>query len=137
MLQYKQQQLINFVLILLCVILLFHFSILTQLIPYKIVWGGKLTSQKQMIGFEIVSIIVNLFIVLIVCLKGQHIRNSISEKVINAFLWVFFIIFSLNTFGNMFAESFVEKIVFTPLTLLLTICFWLILKDKKNLIQNL
>jgi hypothetical protein len=129
---FKKQQVINFIIALLSLVLLFHFSILTQLIPFKIVWGGKLNSQKQMIGFETISIIVNLFIVLIVCLKGQHIRNSISEKVINAFLWVFFIIFSLNTFGNMFAESFVEKIVFTPLTLLLAICFWLILKDKKN-----
>lgn len=134
MVTFKKQQVINFIIALLSLVLLFHFSILTQLIPFKIVWGGKLNSQKQMIGFETISIIVNLFIVLIVCLKGQHIRNSISEKVINAFLWVFFIIFSLNTFGNMFAESFVEKIVFTPLTLLLAICFWLILKDKKNLI---
>ncbi len=132
MVTFKKQQVINFIIALLSLVLLFHFSILTQLIPFKIVWGGKLNSQKQMIGFETISIIVNLFIVLIVCLKGQHIRNSISEKVINAFLWVFFIIFSLNTFGNMFAESFVEKIVFTPLTLLLAICFWLILKDKKN-----
>ncbi|MBP6459845.1 MAG: hypothetical protein KA264_07110, partial [Crocinitomicaceae bacterium] len=107
-----------------------HFSILTQLIPYNVVWGGKLTSEKQMVGFETISIFVNLVILLIVCFKGQHIRNSISEKVINAILWVFFIIFSLNTFGNLFAESLIERIVFTPLTLLLAICFWLILKQK-------
>ncbi len=126
----KKQQIINFTIALLCFVLLFHFSILTQLIPYNVVWGGKLTSEKQMVGFETISIFVNLVILLIVCFKGQHIRNSISEKVINAILWVFFIIFSLNTFGNLFAESLIERIVFTPLTLLLAICFWLILKQK-------
>ena len=130
MVRFKKQQIINFIIALLCVVLLFHFLILTQLIPYDVVWGGKLTSTQQMIGFETISIIVNLVILLIVCLKGQHIRNSISEKVINAILWVFFIIFSLNTFGNLFAESLIERIVFTPLTLLLAICFWLILKQK-------
>ena len=126
----KKQQIINFIIALLCVVLLFHFLILTQLIPYNVVWGGKLTSTQQIIGFETISIIVNFVILLIVCFKGQHIRNSISEKVINAILWVFFIIFSLNTFGNLFAESLIERIVFTPLTLLLAICFWLILKQK-------
>lgn len=130
MVRFKKQQIINFIIALLCIVLLFHFLILTQLIPYDVVWGGKLTSTQQMIGFETISIIVNLVILLIVCLKGQHIRNSISEKVINAILWVFFIIFSLNTFGNLFAESLIERIVFTPLTLLLAICFWLILKQK-------
>ena len=132
MLKFAQRTVINFILVLLFLVLLFHFAILTEVIPYTVVWGGKLKSKQQMIGFETISIIVNLVIFLFVCLKGQYVHNAFPKKLINAFLWVFFVIFSLNTFGNLFAESIIERIIFTPLTLLLAISFWLILKDKKN-----
>ena len=130
--KFSTQHIIKLVVTLLCLVLLFHFSILAQLIPYKIVWGGKLNSVEEMYGFELISITINLLILIVVCLKGQFIRNSISTKVINSFLWLFFVIFSLNTIGNLFAESNIEKIIFTPITLILSISFWLILNPKKN-----
>jgi len=130
--KFSTQHIIKLVVTLLCLVLLFHFSILTQLIPYKIVWGGKLNSVEEMYGFELISITINLLILIVVYLKGQFIRNSISTKVINSFLWLFFVIFSLNTIGNLFAESNIEKIIFTPITLILSISFWLILNPKKN-----
>jgi hypothetical protein len=43
------------------------------------------------------------------------------------------LVFGLNTIGNLFAKSLFEKAVFTPLTLILALLIWIILrKDKTN-----
>lgn len=36
--------------------IIFHFVILTRLIPYQIVWAGKLKSLDEMYAFEAASI---------------------------------------------------------------------------------
>ncbi len=117
-------------------IVVFHTLILTQIIPYTIVWAGKLKTVNEMFVFEIISISINLFLILVLILKGRSIKNNSSHKLINGILWVFIILFAFNTIGNLMAETLFEKIVFTPLTLLSAILLWIIVKkdkaDKKN-----
>ena len=117
-------------------IVVFHTLILTQIIPYTIVWAGKLKTVNEMFVFEIISISINLFLILVLILKGRSIKNNSSHKLINGILWVFIILFAFNTIGNLMAETLFKKIVFTPLTLLSAILLWIIVKkdkaDKKN-----
>lgn len=117
-------------------VVVFHTLILTQIIPYTIVWAGKLKTVNEMFVFEIISISINLFLILVLILKGRSIKNNSSHKLINGILWVFIILFAFNTIGNLMAETLFEKIVFTPLTLLSAILLWIIVKkdkaDKKN-----
>lgn len=121
---------LKFMIGLLVVVVLFHFSILFQIIPYTIVWAGKLNTANEMYAFEATSIAVNLFLILILALKGHYIKHSIPEKWLNGILWFFVVVFALNTIGNLFAKTVFEKVVFTPLTLISAIFIWIILKKK-------
>ena len=42
--------------LILSVLLVFHFLILLKIVPYNIIWGGRLKSNKEMYRFETVSI---------------------------------------------------------------------------------
>jgi len=64
-------------------------------------------------------------------MKGDIVRFRFSDKVINVILWIFFVIFILNTIGNLFAQTFFEKF-FAILTGFSAILIWNITKKKKT-----
>ena len=117
---------------LLTLVIIFHLAIITQLIPFTIVWAGKLKTLDEMYAFEAVSISINIFLIIILCLKGNYIKHRISDKVLNTILWFFVALFTLNTIGNLVAETLFEKLVFTPLTLLSAIMIWIILRKDTD-----
>ena len=120
---------LDIVLGILSAVTIFHFCIVFKYIPYDITWGGRLKNDSEMYVFEAISIIINLFLMLVLSMKGGYSKYKISDKTINVILWVFVIIFLLNTVGNIFAKTTFEKF-FTGLTLLLAFLIWLILKKK-------
>src|SRR5690554_5125726 len=99
----KPQIAIKILLGLLIVVILFHLAIITKAIPYDIAWGRRLQSDSEMYVFEAISILVNLFLGLLLLMKGGYMKLQFSEKALNIMLWLFFIIFLLNTVGNIFA----------------------------------
>lgn len=112
-------------------IILFHLSIILKIVPYDITWGGRLTNDSEMYVFETISILINLILVAILLIKGQIIREFIPLKIVNIILWLFLILFGLNTIGNILAKTNFEK-SFAVLTLAFSILIWIILrKDKK------
>ena len=120
---------LNIVLGIISAVTIFHFCIILKVIPYNITWGGRLKNDSEMYIFEAFSIIINLFLMLVLLMKGGYLKFKFSEKVINVILWIFVIIFLLNTVGNVFAKTDFEKI-FTGLTLLLAVLIWLIVRKK-------
>lgn len=121
---------IRILLWMIAIITLFHLSILAKIIPYELTWGGRLENDQEMYVFEILSVLINLFFAFILLIKGGYVRSYISMKVVNAFLWVFLILFVLNTVGNVFAKTLIEK-SFAILTLLFSYLIWLILRYKE------
>ncbi|MEY3411323.1 MAG: hypothetical protein RIQ70_9, partial [Bacteroidota bacterium] len=98
------------------------------IIPYTIVWAGKLENDQQMVVFEILSITVNSVLSFIIFIQGNYLKVNFSQKALNVILWVFTIIFSLNTIGNLFSKTSFETIVFTPLTFISAILCYRILR---------
>ncbi len=125
---------INIFLGFLVLIVIFHFCIILKFIPYDIAWGGRLQSDEQMYVFESVSILINIFLSWILLMKGDVVKFKFSSRAINITLWVFLVLFLLNTVGNIFAKTTVEKF-FAILTGLFAFLLWCILKQKKNLPQ--
>lgn len=116
---------------LLLAVILFHICIILKIVPYDIAWGGRLTNDAEMYVFEIISILINLFLSVILLMKGDMIEFKFSQKVINIILWVFLVIFVLNTFGNLFAQTLFEKF-FAFFTGLSAILIWLIIKKQRT-----
>lgn len=119
-------------LLLLSLVMIFHLSILTQIVPYDIVWAGKLKTKQEMYVFESVSILINSILISTLLIKGNYLKINISRKIINAILWIHVVLFSLNTLGNLTAKTLFEKAVFTPLTFVSAILIFIIVKPNKN-----
>ena len=116
---------------LLVAVILFHLCIMFKIVPYEVSWGGRLKNDSEMYVFETISIIINLFLFSILLIKGKHVREFISLKIVNVLLWVFFVIFVLNTIGNIIAKTYFEKF-FAILTLFFSILIWIILRKNKK-----
>jgi hypothetical protein len=122
---------IKTMLYLLIAIILFHLCIMLKIVSYEFTWGGRLKNDFEMYIFETISVIINLFLFSILLIKGKYLRSFISIKIVNITLWVFLIVFGLNTIGNILAKTNFEKF-FTLLTLALSILIWIILRKEKN-----
>jgi hypothetical protein len=112
---------------LLVLVIFFHLLILLKIIPYTIAWGGRLKTDQEMYVFESVSIVINLLLIFILSLKAKHVKH----KIIDITLWIFFVLFSLNTIGNLLAKTTFEK-SFSVITLLFAVLLFKILRKSKN-----
>ncbi len=102
-------------------IIVFHLLVITGVIPYQIVWGGRLQNVNQMLKFEAVSLLLNLVMVTWVALSLGRIQLKVNENVLRIGFWIMFLLFLLNTVGNLLSNNGLEKIIFTPLTALLAL----------------
>ncbi len=112
---------INAMLIILSCVVLFHLFVFFQLLPYNIVGGGRLHNVSEMKGFEGAAILANAFLLFVIALRGHYIHLPVPARVITIVLWLFVVIFALNTVGNFFATTWTEIIIFTPLTIISTL----------------
>ncbi len=126
----KKQSAINIMIGLVLSIILFHLLIIIKIIPYDITWGGRLKNDNEMYLFESISIFINLLLCITLLIKGEFIKSTISIKIVDIVLWIFLVIFVLNTIGNVFAETMFEKL-FSVLTLLFSYLLWVIVKKSK------
>jgi hypothetical protein len=109
----------------------FHLLVMIKVIPYTMVWGGRLQSDADMYRFEFVSLGLNLLFTFIVLVKSGILSIRIPIWVITSSLWVMFCLFLFNTLGNILSENHLEKIIFTPVTIVLSLLM-LVLILKKN-----
>ena len=102
-------------------LLIFHLLIISQLIPYDQVWGGRLQSEEEMIRFESFSLGLNALMLLIYVVKYRQLLSGNEQKLTNFLIWLFATFFLLNTIGNLLAESILEMIPGTIVTLSMVI----------------
>jgi len=105
-------------LVMLSCVVMFHLLVLSGIIHYSVVWGGRLKSAPQMYLFEAVSLTINLAVLATVSIKMGYIKPFIPQRAVTFLLWALAILFALNTIGNIFAKTILEQILFTPLTLI-------------------
>ena len=103
--------------------LVYHALIITRVVPFENVWGGRLTSVEQMYRFETFSVALNLFMVAIVLVAGDLWKIKAPERLLRVVCWLLFGLFLLNTLGNLAATSTFEMVAFTPLTLASALLF--------------
>jgi hypothetical protein len=115
----------------LTIVLIFHVGVIVEIIPYTIVWAGKINSIDEMRVFEIISILINALLLVVLYIKSYNIKNNISNRIINFIIWVFVFLFAINTIGNLFARSFIELILGTGLTSISSLLCWIIVKKEK------
>lgn len=116
---------------LLILVILFHICIILKIIPYSIAWGGRLTTDSEMYVFESITIAINLFLGWILLMNSGVVKYKFSPKILNIILWFFFVVFVLNTVGNIFAKTNFEK-YFAIFKAVSAILIWYIIKNNKK-----
>ncbi|MGO1044782.1 hypothetical protein ACTPEO_18865 [Clostridioides difficile] len=88
--------------------------------------GGqhKILPNKLRI-FAIVSVVIQLFAMVIVLQAGGFIELWFSFKITKSICFFFAVYLSLNTIMNLISKSKKEKYVMTPISLLAATCFWI------------
>ena len=102
-------------------VMIFHAFVLMGIIPFEIVWGGRLKSKEEMIPFEITSIALNAVMLTIVVIHAGLLKVKFNPIVLRVAFWFMFALFFMNTIGNLISNNEFEKMIFTPLTLLLSV----------------
>ncbi len=97
---------------------IFHLLVIIGFIPYDIVWGGRLSDFTEMVIFESISIILNLLMLTVVASYAGYLKKGINHKAIKVALWLMFFLFLVNTIGNLNSNNEMERILFTPITIL-------------------
>lgn len=113
----------NTTLIILFLLLLLHILILLKFIPSDFVWGGQLNdAQSNMFTFEIIALIVTIVFIFLTTVRTGYIKITKFKLVISIGIWFMFAYFVLNTIGNLASNVSMEKLIFTPITILLSLC---------------
>jgi hypothetical protein len=111
----------NVLINLLLLLLIFHILILMKAVPYEVVWAGQIDDSSSLLIYEGFAIILTLIFIIIILMKIGYINPGKFIKVVNITTWIIFIYFVLNIAGNLTSEIILEKIIFTPITIVMTI----------------
>ena len=101
------------------VLLVFHMAVIFKLIPYHLIWGGRLKNDRQMLKYEIVSFVVIAILWIFTVSDAGFLEVFETNNFRPYIYWGLALLFLFNTLGNVKSESKLEKTLFTLLTILL------------------
>jgi len=113
----------NALITILFLLLFLHVSILFKIVPYDIIWGGRLKSDKEMVRFETVSILVTLLLLGFMLIQSKIIQLTIPGNIRSIILYLMTVFFMMNTIGNLRSTNRIEKTFFTPFSVILCLLF--------------
>ena len=101
------------------------------ILPVTMAWGGTQTELTPALRLASVAAagILALF-AYVIRRRASLIGDPPPSTLIKIFSWIITAFMVLNTLGNLVSQSTAEKIVFTPLTLLLAICCFIVSISK-------
>ena len=92
----------------------------------ELTMGGQYkVLPKKMKPFAVLSLVLQIFAIVIVLQSGGHLDLWFSYRVTRIICYVFACYFALNIFMNLFSKSKLEKCIMTPLALLAAIYFFM------------
>ena len=121
----------NILIISMILLVIFHILILFKVVPSEIIWGGQIKDKSSIIIYEMIALFISLVFIMIIAIKIDYIKAVKLKKVINIGIWVIFVYFVLNTIGNLASGVSVEKLIFAPITILLTIFAYRLAIEKQ------
>ncbi|MFK5855034.1 MAG: hypothetical protein QM503_02810 [Bacteroidota bacterium] len=95
-------------------LILFHLFILVGIIffeyaPIGFLWGGQMETVEQLLKFEIASLLISILFFFLVLIRSKRLNLPKLMGVTRVAMWVLFVLFLLNTVGNLMATTTFEK----------------------------
>ncbi len=112
----------NIILTILSLLIVMHLLILIKILPSDFVWGGQVDNmQSNLFILEIIAVAVTLIFIFFTAVKTDYIKIVKLKILINIGTWLMFIYFILNIIGNLTSAVTLEKMIFTPVTIILAL----------------
>lgn len=111
----------NLLTALLLMLVVFHLSVLSNLVPYEIVWGGRSRDAADFLFFEGVALGIAGFFLIATRLRVSSLRARWIAVLTRTIMWVMFGFFAINTVTNLLGRSVFEKAVFAPASLFMAL----------------
>lgn len=94
---------------------IFHLTVITGVVfldyvPLDFLWGGILQTQEQFLTLEMVSLIVQIMCLFLTLVRADYLKLPKLQGIAHLGMWVIFVIFAVNTVGNLLAKTTLEKI---------------------------
>jgi hypothetical protein len=115
----------NIATILFVVVIIIQLLLAAGVLPISMAWGGRqsVLTPGLRIASVISAVVLGLFAYVIRLRAGMMGAEDIS-LIIKMFAWIVTAYMAFNTFANLTSQSKTEKMVFTPITFILTVvCF--------------
>ncbi|MDP8209521.1 MAG: hypothetical protein RAO94_14015 [Candidatus Stygibacter australis] len=110
------------IVVLLLLLLAFHILVVMQIIPGDFVWGGQIeANSEQLINYEIFAAVITCLFLIISFYKIKLILENRKNSVNQVGLWLMLLFFLLGILGNLSSDITKEKLIFTPVTVLLSL----------------
>ena len=100
-------------------------------VPIDFLWGGQIKTEAQLLNFEIVSLLTTVIFVFLLFIRSKWLNLPKLLGVTRVAMWVLFILFSLNTIGNVLAINTLER-MFAIVSGVLALLFLRIAIEKKG-----
>ena len=112
----------NIILTILSLMVIMHLLILFKILPSDFIWGGQIdNAQSNLYVLEMIAVGVTLVFIFLTSSKTGYIRITKFKILITIGTWLMFIYFLLNILGNLTSTATLEKIIFTPVSIVLAL----------------
>jgi len=117
--------------VLLCVL---HLAVIIGILffdfaPIEFLWGGRMETAEQLLSFELSSLISSLVVLFLLLVRSGRLHLAKLMQVSHIAMWVLFVLFILNTLGNLLANSLFEK-GFAIVSAILAFCLLRVALEK-------
>ena len=120
----------NISIVLMVLLIIFHILIMIGIVPHDIVWGGQIKDDVSLMKFEIFALVISFLFLVIVLVKIDYLKFRKFRKITNIAVWIIFVFFLLNTVGNLASGVTLEKLIFTPITIILSVLIFRLAIEK-------
>ena len=114
-------------------VILFHFAVIVGIllfdyVPIDFLWVGRMETEEQLLVFEVISLLITILCFLVVLMRSGRISIPGWVGAARIVLWILFLLFVLNTVGNVVAKTNFEKSFALVTAMLATLCLRLALE---------
>ncbi len=109
----------------------FHVLLLMRVLPADIAWGGRANEASgSFLVLELVGLAVIALFALLVAAKIGYVKVSRLRPLVSVGTWLMFGYFTLNILGNLVSMSGLERAVFTPVSVVLSLLSFRLAVEK-------
>lgn len=111
------------------IMMIWQFLVLAKIIPYHIFLVGKINVNKELVPFMTISILISATLIAGLIVKLANIKHQFLNEIVNGTLWVFVVLFALNSIKNISSGDWLVMSLGTALTIISSFLCWKIVKE--------